>query len=48
MQQLIVLLIFCAALSYLGIRVWKALRRPAEAGCGKGCGCAPKSTSSIG
>ena len=38
-QQLIVLLIFLAAVGYLGRRAWLSLRRPAQAGCGKGCGC---------
>ncbi|MFB9296093.1 FeoB-associated Cys-rich membrane protein [Persicitalea jodogahamensis] len=38
-QQLIVLLIFLAAVGYLGRRAWVSLRRPAQAGCGKGCGC---------
>jgi hypothetical protein len=39
-QQAIVLLVFLAALGYLGIRMWKSLRRPAAGGCAKGCGCA--------
>lgn len=38
-QQVIVILIFTAALGYLGTRMWKTLRRPAAGGCAKGCGC---------
>jgi len=39
MQQLIVFLIFLTAVGYLGWRTWVSLRRPAQGGCGKGCGC---------
>ena len=39
MQQLLVILIFLAAVGYLGWRALVSLRRPAQGGCGKGCGC---------
>lgn len=41
MQQFIVLLIFLSALSYLGYRSWKSLKRSETGGCAKGCGCEP-------
>lgn len=48
LQQIVVLLVFLAALGYLGYRCWQSLRRPDTGGCAKGCGCdtATKSTSS--
>ncbi len=48
MQQLLVTLIFLSAVGYLGWRVWVSLRRPAQGGCGKGCGCEePKGSVSV-
>ncbi|MRS65091.1 FeoB-associated Cys-rich membrane protein [Larkinella terrae] len=41
-QQLIIGLIFLAALAYLGWRAWNSLFRK-EAGCSKGCGCSADS-----
>jgi hypothetical protein len=38
-EQLIIGLLFVAALIWLGWRVLKTMS-PKEAGCGKGCGCA--------
>ncbi|RAJ99971.1 attachment p12 family protein [Larkinella arboricola] len=38
-QELIIGLLFVAALAYLGGRAWKSLFRK-KAGCDKGCGCA--------
>ncbi|MFD1143062.1 FeoB-associated Cys-rich membrane protein [Larkinella insperata] len=38
-QELIIGLLFVAALAYLGWRTWKSLFRK-KAGCEKGCGCA--------
>ena len=45
MQELIIFLIFAAAVGYLGRRVYRSFAKK-EAGCGKGCGCAvdPKMT----
>lgn len=40
LQELIVLLVFAAALVYLGIRVYRSFFAKKQAGCGKGCGCA--------
>ncbi|MFC5408971.1 FeoB-associated Cys-rich membrane protein [Larkinella bovis] len=39
MQELLIGLLFLAALAYLGWRGWKSFARK-EAGCAKGCGCA--------
>ncbi len=39
-QQIVVLLIFLAALGYLGWRSWVSFRRTETGGCSKGCGCA--------
>ncbi|CAN5615791.1 hypothetical protein BH09BAC4_BH09BAC4_00800 [soil metagenome] len=39
MQELIVLLIFAAALVYLGSRAYRSFFAKKKAGCGKGCGC---------
>lgn len=38
-QQISVLLIFLAALGYLGYRGWQTIKRPETGGCAKGCGC---------
>jgi hypothetical protein len=40
MQELIIVLIFAIALLYLGNRAYQSFFKK-EAGCGKGCGCAP-------
>lgn len=40
MQELIIFLIFAAALGYLGSRVYRSFFAKKQAGCGKGCGCA--------
>ncbi|WP_461116139.1 FeoB-associated Cys-rich membrane protein [Spirosoma jeollabukense] len=39
MQEFIVLLIFAAALVYLGNRAYQSFFAKKKAGCGKGCGC---------
>ncbi|MVM36115.1 FeoB-associated Cys-rich membrane protein [Spirosoma sp. HMF4905] len=39
MQELIIFLVFAAALAYLGRRVYQSFSKK-QAGCGKGCGCA--------
>ncbi len=39
MQELIIFLIFAAAVAYLGNRVYQSFAKK-EAGCSKGCGCA--------
>ena len=39
MQELIIFLIFAAAVVYLGNRAYQSFAKK-EAGCGKGCGCA--------
>lgn len=44
MQELIVFLIFAAAIAYLGNRAYRSVAKK-EAGCGKGCGCAIDSTA---
>jgi hypothetical protein len=51
-QQIIVLLIFLSAVSYLGNRAWQTIKRPETGGCAKGCGCetpelTPKKQNSI-
>ena len=38
-QQLIVIILFLAALGYLAQRAWKAYYRKNTGGCAKGCGC---------
>jgi hypothetical protein len=38
-QQIAVIILFAAALGYLGYRAWTTLRQPARGGCTKGCGC---------
>lgn len=40
MQELIIFLVFAAALAYLGQRVYRSFFSKKQAGCGKGCGCA--------
>ena len=44
MQTILIFALFVAALSYLGWRAYKRFSAK-EAGCGKGCGCAPESKS---
>lgn len=39
MQEFIIVLIFAAALGFLGYRTYRSFARK-QAGCGKGCGCA--------
>lgn len=39
MQELLIFLIFAAAVGYLGNRAYRSFAKK-EAGCGKGCGCA--------
>ncbi|CAG4991722.1 hypothetical protein DYBT9275_00818 [Dyadobacter sp. CECT 9275] len=39
-QQIIVLLLFMAAVSYAGWRAYKAVSKTKSGGCAKGCGCA--------
>ncbi|WP_461078103.1 FeoB-associated Cys-rich membrane protein [Spirosoma flavus] len=39
MQEVIIFLVFAAALTYLGYRVYRNFSKK-QAGCGKGCGCA--------
>jgi cytochrome c-type biogenesis protein CcmH/NrfG len=39
MQTLLILLLFVAALTYLGWRSYQSFSMK-KAGCGKGCGCA--------
>ena len=39
MQQLLVILFFVLAMSYLGWRAYRSFVQK-QAGCGKGCGCA--------
>ncbi|WP_018621440.1 FeoB-associated Cys-rich membrane protein [Spirosoma luteum] len=45
MQELIILLVFVAALVYLGRRLYGSFAKK-QAGCGKGCGCATEAKSS--
>ncbi|WP_420149557.1 FeoB-associated Cys-rich membrane protein [Spirosoma sp.] len=40
MQELIIFLVFLAALTYLGNRAYRSFFAKKKAGCGKGCGCA--------
>ncbi|WP_461042695.1 FeoB-associated Cys-rich membrane protein [Spirosoma harenae] len=40
MQELIILLVFAAALVYLGSRAYRSFFSKKQTGCGKGCGCA--------
>lgn len=37
-QLLIILILFSAALAYLGRRVWQMFAAKGQAGCAKGCG----------
>jgi uncharacterized protein (DUF169 family) len=39
MQELIIFLVFAAAVGYLGFRIYRNFSAK-QAGCGKGCGCA--------
>lgn len=46
MQELIIFLIFAAALAYLGNRAYRNFSAK-KTGCGKGCGCATDANVSI-
>ena len=46
MQTILIFILFALALGYLGWRVYKRFSVN-EAGCGKGCGCAPESKSTV-
>ncbi|MCF0039480.1 FeoB-associated Cys-rich membrane protein [Dyadobacter fanqingshengii] len=39
-QEIIILILFLAALGFMGWRVWKAFDNRNDGGCAKGCGCA--------
>ncbi|MBD2755778.1 FeoB-associated Cys-rich membrane protein [Spirosoma validum] len=39
MQEVIIFLVFAAALAYLSVRVYRSFFAKKQAGCGKGCGC---------
>ncbi|WP_082213449.1 FeoB-associated Cys-rich membrane protein [Dyadobacter psychrophilus] len=39
-QQIIILILFLAAVVFMGWRVWKAFDKRNAGGCAKGCGCA--------
>ncbi|MBD2705710.1 FeoB-associated Cys-rich membrane protein [Spirosoma sp. BT702] len=38
MQEVIIILVFAVALTYLGYRFYRNFSKK-QAGCGKGCGC---------
>ncbi|RIV23536.1 FeoB-associated Cys-rich membrane protein [Fibrisoma montanum] len=44
MQELVILLVFLAAVGYLIRRAVQSLARPKTGGCGKNCGCDTKTT----
>ncbi|UFH52230.1 FeoB-associated Cys-rich membrane protein [Spirosoma sp. KNUC1025] len=44
MQEVIIVLVFLAALGYLGRRAYRSFFAKKQAGCGKGCGCAADTT----
>ncbi|GAB2799028.1 hypothetical protein GCM10027275_51010 [Rhabdobacter roseus] len=44
-QQLIVIVLFLAALGYLAQRAWKTYARKDTGGCAKGCGCEVESSA---
>ena len=46
MQELVIFLIFAAALAYLGNRAYQNFSAK-KTGCGKGCGCATDANASI-
>ena len=46
MQELIIVLVFAAALFYLGRRAYRSFSKK-QAGCGKGCGCAVDKKHSV-
>lgn len=46
MQTILILMLFAAALGYLGWRVYQRFSAK-EAGCGKGCGCAPDTRKTV-
>ncbi|WP_338876903.1 FeoB-associated Cys-rich membrane protein [Spirosoma sp. SC4-14] len=39
MQEIIIILVFIAAIGYLASRAYRSFSKK-QAGCGKGCGCA--------
>ncbi|PWJ58199.1 attachment p12 family protein [Dyadobacter jejuensis] len=44
-QSIIVLVLFAAAVGFMGWRLYKALSIEQGSGCGKGCGCSPQKGS---
>ncbi|MEZ4904179.1 MAG: hypothetical protein R2822_21725 [Spirosomataceae bacterium] len=38
LEHLVIGILFCGALGYVGYRLWNELR-PSKSGCAKGCGC---------
>jgi len=41
LEQIVIGILFCGALGYVGNRLWKELH-PSKSGCAKGCGCEEK------
>ena len=47
MQELLIFLVFALALGYLGRRAYQSFFAKKTAGCGKGCGCATDTKSTV-
>lgn len=46
MQEIIIILVFIAAVGYMGYRAYRSFSKK-QAGCGKGCGCAADVNRSV-